>query len=150
MIYTDMKQLKRYRGLNSHLDTAIAYLEETGIDGLVPGRNEVDGDNVYINRFRYTTMAVEQAAFEAHEVYADIHLLESGRELIGVTPIDALEITGTDRESDNVECSGPVEAMVPMEPGKVLIVFPEDAHMVKIQAGEPVNVEKAVVKVRMN
>lgn len=150
MIYTDMEHLKRYRGLNSCLDTAITYLEETGVDGLEPGRNEVDGDNVYINRFHYTTMAVEEAAFEAHEAYADIHLLAEGRELIGITPITALEIIGTDREADNVECSGPVETLVPMEPGKVLIVFPEDAHMVKIQAGEPVNVEKAVVKVRMN
>lgn len=150
MIYTDMEHLKRYRGLNSHLDKAITYLEETGIDGLIPGRNEVDGDDVYINRFHYTTMPLEEAAFEAHEVYADIHLLGEGREYIGVTPITALKITGTDHEADNVECSGPVEILVPMMPGKVLIVFPEDAHMVKIQAGEPVNVEKAVVKVRIN
>ena len=149
MIYTDMEHLKRYMGLNGCLDTAITYLLEIGIEKLVTGRNEVDGDNVYINRFHYTTMPVEEAAFEAHEVYADIHLLAEGRELIGVTPILALEITGTDREADNVECRGPVETLVPMKPGKVLIVFPEDAHMVKIQAGDPVNVEKAVVKVRM-
>ncbi len=34
-----------------------------------------------------------------------------------------------------------------VEPGKVLIAFPEDAHMVKIQWGESCPVEKAVVKV---
>lgn len=150
MIYTDLEHLKRYLGLNRHLDTAITYLEETGIDGLTPGRNEVDGDNVYINLFRYTTIAEEEAAFEAHEIYADIHLLAEGRELIGVTPVTALNITGTDREADYVECGGSVEILVPMEPGKVLVVFPEDAHMVKIQAGEPADVQKAVVKVRMN
>ncbi len=150
MIYTDMEHLARYRGINSHLDTAITYLEKKGISGLVPGRNEVDVDNVYINRFHYTTMPVEEAAFEAHEIYADIHLLAEGREQIGVTPTAALTVTGTDREADNVECHGLVETLVPMEPGKVLIVFPEDAHMVKIQAEKPVNVEKAVVKVRMN
>ncbi len=150
MIYTDMEQLERYKGLSSHLDTAIAYLVKNGINSLNPGRNEVDGDNVYINRFQYTTIPVETAAFEAHEVYADIHLLAEGRELIGVTPITALKITGTDRETDYVACHGPVEILVPMEPGKVLIVFPEDAHMVKIQADDPANVVKAVVKVRMN
>lgn len=149
MIYTDLKHLKRYLGLNPNLDTAITYLEENGIEALAPGRNEVDGDNVYINRFNYTTIAEETAAFEAHEVYADIHMMAEGRELIGVTPVTALKITGTDREADYVECGGPVEIMVPMEPGKVLVVFPEDAHMVKIQAGEPANVQKAVVKVRM-
>ena len=48
-----------------------------------------------------------------------------------------------------MECCGPVETYVPMEPGKVLIVFPEDAHMVKIRSGKCVTVEKAVVKVRV-
>ena len=42
-----------------------------------------------------------------------------------------------------------METKIPMEPGKVLIVFPEDAHMVKIENNGPVNVEKAVVKVRV-
>lgn len=150
MIYTDLKHLKRYMGLNKNLDTAITYLGKNGMDSLAPGRNEVDGDNVYINVFRYTTIAPEEAAFEAHQVYADIHLMAEGRELIGVTPVTALEITGTDREADYVECGGPVELLLPMEPGKALVVFPEDAHMVKIQAGEPAQVQKAVVKVRMN
>ena len=102
-----------------------------------------------MNRFHYTTMPQEEAAFEAHEVYADIHLLAEGREYIGVTPIEKLTVTKVDREADNIECHGPVEVKIPMEPGKVLIVFPEDAHMVKIENGGAVKVEKAVVKVRV-
>lgn len=149
MIYTDMEHLDRYRGISESLDTAIGYLLKHGAGELTPGRNEVDGDKVFINRFHYRTMPQEQAAFEAHEVYADIHLVVEGREYIGVTPISRLDVTKTDRESDNIECTGEVETLVPMEPGKVLIVFPEDAHMVKILNGEPVQVEKAVVKVQM-
>ena len=149
MIYTDMEHLDRYRGICPQLDTAIDYLLENGLELLVPGRNEVDGDNVFINRFNYTTMPEEKAAFEAHESYADIHLLAEGREFIGVTPMDRMSVTSVDREADNVVCHGPVEVKVPMEPGKVLIVFPEDAHLVKIENGGPVHVEKAVVKVRV-
>lgn len=149
MIYTDMKHLARHKGLGAHMDTAIDYLLAHGIGDLVPGRNEVDGDNVYINRFSYTTMPEEEAAFEAHEAYADIHLLAEGCEFIGVTPMERMSVTSVDREADNVVCDGPVEVKVPMEPGKVLIVFPEDAHLVKIENGGPVKVEKAVVKVRV-
>lgn len=149
MIYADMKHLSRYRGISAGLDTAIDYLLKCGTDGLMPGRNEVDGDEVFINRFHYTTMPQEEAAFEAHEVYADIHLVVEGREYIGVTPLNRLQITKVEKESDNIECSGPVETLLPMEPGKVLIVFPEDAHMVKIANGVPAHVEKAVVKVHM-
>ena len=149
MIYTDMKHLARYRGMNKNLDAAIEYLAVNGLHKWKMGSNELDGGNVFINRFDYTTVPEEDAAFEAHLAYADIHLLRSGRELIGVTPVGLLEITGTDREADNMECCGPVETYVPMEPGKVLIVFPEDAHMVKIRSGKCVTVEKAVVKVRV-
>ena len=104
---------------------------------------------MFVNRFHYTTMPREEAAFEAHLDYADIHLLVEGREFIGVTPIEKLTVTKVDREADNIECHGPVETKIPMEPGKVLIVFPEDAHMVKIENGGAVKVEKAVVKVRV-
>ncbi len=149
MIYTDMKHLSRSKGISAHLDTAIDWLLNHDLAELVPGRNEVDGDNVFINRFGYTTMPEEEAAFEAHLEYADIHLLAEGQEFIGVTPIEDLTITKTDQEADNIECHGPVEVKLPMEPGKVLIVFPEDAHLVKVQRGNPVKVEKAVVKVRM-
>lgn len=149
MIYTDMEHLSRYRGISASLDTALDHLMKCGTDGLTPGRNEVDGEAVFINRFHYTTMPQEEAAFEAHEVYADIHLVVEGREYIGVTPLDRLEITKVDRASDNIECTGTVETLLSMEPGKVLIVFPEDTHMVKIQNGGPAHVEKAVVKVHM-
>lgn len=149
MIYTDMEHLDRYRGICPQLDAAIGYLMENGLELLVPGRNEVDGEDVFVNRFHYATIPQEEAAFEAHEVYADIHLLVEGREFIGVTPIERLTVTKVDREADNIECRGPVETKIPMEPGKVLIVFPEDAHMVKIENNGPVNVEKAVVKVRV-
>ena len=149
MIYTDMEHLYHYKGCCPQLDTAIDYLLENGLELLVPGRNEVDGEDVFVNRFHYTTMPQEEAAFEAHEVYADIHLLAEGREYIGVTPIEKLTVTKVDREADNIECHGPVETEIPMEPGKVLIVFPEDAHMVKIENGGAVKVEKAVVKVRV-
>ena len=149
MIYTDMEHLDRYRGICPQLDTAIDYLLENGLELLVPGRNEVDGEDVFVNRFHYTTMPQEEAAFEAHEVYADIHLLAEGREYIGVTPIEKLTVTKVDREADNIECHGPVEVKITMEPGKVLIVLPEDAHMVKIENGGAVKVEKAVVKVRV-
>ncbi len=149
MIYTDMEHLARYLGISAALDTAIKHLMGYRPEELTPGRNEVDGDQVFINRFHYTTMPLEEAAFEAHEAYADIHLVLEGREYIGVTPLSRLNVTGEDKESDNIECSGPVETLVPMEPGKVLIVFPEDVHLVKIADGGTAHVEKEVVKAKM-
>jgi len=61
MIYTKRKNLYRYLGQSQALDTAIRYLETADLAALTMGRNEVDGDQVFINRFDYQTMPQEQA-----------------------------------------------------------------------------------------
>jgi len=43
---------------------------------------------------------------------------------------------------------GPVDAWTVMRPGSLLIVFPEDAHLVKVQLNGCSAVKKAVFKVR--
>ena len=74
MIYTDLENLKHYQGINKNLDTAIRYLIEKGTENLVPGRNDVDGDNVFVNEFSYMTIPESEAIFEAHFDYADVHI----------------------------------------------------------------------------
>ena len=149
MIYTEIKYLDNYRGIRKSLDTAIEFLKNHSLDELKAGRNDVDGEEVFINRFGYETMPEEKAAFEAHEFYADIHLVLSGKEWIGVTDINKMNVTAVDKVTDSVDCDGPVENRLFMTPGKVLIVLPEDAHKVKIAVDSPERVEKAVVKVKM-
>jgi YhcH/YjgK/YiaL family protein len=149
MIAAEMTHLKRYRGICPALDIALDYLSAADLSQLTQGRNEVDGDQVFINRFDYTTIPEEEAVWEGHRDYADIHVLLSGREQIGVADADSLTLVREDRESDNVEYAGSVQTWVPMEPGRVLIVFPEDAHLVKVKLGDKSPVQKVVFKVRV-
>lgn len=148
MIYIPRDQLARYRGISAPLDTAIDYLACADLTQLAKGRNEVDGDNVFINRFDYTTLPEEEASWEGHIQYADIHVLLSGEERIGVTNAARLTATTRDEESDFVGYEGPVETWCTMRPGDILVVFPEDVHMVKVQLNGPALVEKAVFKVK--
>lgn len=148
MIYTKMKYLESYRGIHENLDKAIAFLKECDLKTLIIGRNEIDGDNVFINRFDYQTMPMNETSFEAHEKYLDIHLLLSGRERIGISDMANMKITGRDDVNDGIDCEGTIEQLIHMEPEDVLIAFPQDAHMVKIEASGTCTVEKAVVKVR--
>lgn len=148
MIYTDVSDLARYYGLSDNLDTALRFLEQCDQKALVLGRNDVDGENVYINRFDYETLPREETFFEAHEEYADIHILLSGEENIGISAPEGLRETGRDPETDFIGYEGEVESLCRMTPGKILIAFPKEAHMVKIQRSGPVQVEKAVVKVK--
>ena len=153
MIFCKLEQLGRYRGLSQHLDTAIRFLEEGGasrlkeadLTKLVMGRNEVDGEAVYVNRFAYDTAA--EAITEGHIRYVDVHLVLSGQEQIGVADVSTLEEIERREEEDCILFSGPFQSLCVMKPGDVLITFPEDAHSPKRQNGAPCHVEKAVIKV---
>ena len=149
MIYTDYKNLKQYYGLHPNMDVAITYLLENDIFKIKPGRNEVDKDKVFINQFDYKTISKEKGNFEAHYKYADIHLILDGCEYIGVSSMEDLCIIKEDKKEDSLCCKGKIENLLLMKPGKVLIVFPEDAHMVKLKNISESKVKKAVVKVKV-
>ena len=149
MIYTNFHQMSRYERLSPNLDTALRFLASADLTKLEMGRNEVDGDNVFINRFDYTTMPEEQAAWEGHKYYADIHVVLEGEERIGVTDAAALTAGDYDEAGDFIHYEGPVDAWVTMRPGDILIVYPEDVHMVKVQRNGPCPVKKAVFKVKV-
>lgn len=149
LIYAKRKDLNRYLGISSSLDSAIRFLQSADLSRLQMGRNEIDGDQAFVNRFNYETMPEEKAIWEGHVQYADIHVLLSGFERIGVTHRDALQETVRKPQEDFVGFEGPVNAWLKMTPEDFLIVFPEDVHMVKVIDGESTLVEKACFKCKV-
>ncbi len=149
MIYTKLAQLNRYKGMSISLDTAIDFLGKADLSQLVMGRNDVDGEQVYINRFDYTTLPEEEAIWEGHRYYADIHVVLEGEERIGVTDASSLTAGAYDEAGDFIPYEGPVDSWVTMRPGDVLVVFPEDVHKVKVQLYGASGVKKAVFKVKV-
>ena len=149
MIYTKRKNLYRYLGISQAMDTAIRYVLSEDLTQLAMGRNEIDADQVFVNRFDYQTMPQEQAIWEGHIQYADIHVLLSGQEKIGVTNVDMLSETVRKPEDDFVGFEGEVQSWFPMTTEDILIVYPEDIHKVKVIHGESTLVEKACFKVKV-
>ena len=149
MIYTKLKNIERYLGLSDSLDTAIRYLLTADLTKLTKGRNEIDGDQAFINRFDYNTMTPEEAIWEGHLQYGDIHVLLSGQEKIGVTNVEMLTETVRKVEEDFCGFEGEVQSWVPMTTEDILIVWPEDIHKVKVIHGESTLVEKACFKFKV-
>lgn len=149
MIYAKRTHLERYLGQSESLDKAIRFLLTTDLSTLQMGRNEIDGDEVFVNRFDYQTMEPEKAIWEGHETYGDIHVLLSGHEKIGVTDVSMLTATARRPEDDFIGYEGPVQTWLPMTPEDFLIVYPEDAHMVKVIDGESVPVQKTCFKFKV-
>lgn len=150
MIYTEVTSIVRYKGITDHLDRAINYLADHSLADLPVGRTEIDGDNVFVNRMSYETIDPSEGFFEAHIEYIDIHVILSGKEQILIS--DCSELTEVRRiaAEDFIEYKGNAGLVCHLCPGHLLIAFPEDAHMVKIIDGEKSQVEKAVIKVRIN
>jgi len=149
MIYTKKKYLHRYLGQSKSLDAVIHALLSGDLNTLTKGRNPIDGEEAFVNRFCYETMPQNQAIWEGHRLYGDMHVLLSGHEQIGVTNTDLLTCTEEKPEEDFVGFDGPVVTWLDMTPEDVLIVYPEDAHMVKVAAGDSCHVEKACFKFKV-
>ena len=147
MIYTEIKNIGRYHGIDEHLDKAIDYLCTHPLDGLEAGHYDIDGKLVYMNVFDYETIPEKGAFFEAHKKYADIHMTVEGEEIVGVSDMSKVSVKSFDEEKDLIEVNGTIEHYIKLIPGKALITLPEDAHMVKLAAGSPSAVKKAVIKV---
>lgn len=149
LIYTKRKYLERYLGLHDSLDAAIGHLLSADLRQLEKGRNAIDGERAFVNRFDYQTMPADQAIWEGHAQYGDIHVLLSGCEKIGISDAADLKEITRKPEEDFIGYEGPVRVWCPMTTEDILIVFPEDAHMVKVMDGQSVLVEKACYKFKV-
>ena len=63
MIIGKIKDLNRYKGLNDNLDKSIDFILNTDLLSLDHGRNEIDGDNTFLNRCSYTCLEEKDCFF---------------------------------------------------------------------------------------
>lgn len=150
MIYGKQQNAGQYSGLSKNLDLALGYIGKQDYSALVPGKNVLAGDDVYINCFSYETMESDQAFFEAHRDYLDLHVVLEGEEQIEVSYRGNLEEFEQDLSADYVGYKGKTEVVCLMRPGDFLVAFPEDAHKVKVKTNRVCQVKKAVFKIRVD
>lgn len=151
MIFDQAKNLDFYRnlGVEGRYAKAVDWLKSQDLKNLENGKYEIDGKMVYANVMSYTTVAWEEAKFEAHENYTDIQYIIEGKETMTYAPKDALkENVPYNPEKDVVfyDNSNPGVPVV-VGAGEFMIFNPWDGHKPKAAAGEPGTVKKVVVKI---
>ena len=150
MIFCKMTELPFYKGICANLDNAIDYAMHHSLKDLQLGSTPITGEDVYINRFDYTTKEPDQLLFETHQIFADIHLILEGQEMILTAPVETLNKVEADNNTDYIGSDGKETAVFHMRSDTVLIVFPGEAHKVKCTDGCSVLIKKGVIKVRIN
>ena len=145
MILGKLSEAKAYRGIHPRLDQVIDRLNDGFLSTVGPETMALEGDALYVTRFTYETLPLSETFFEAHKRYLDVHLMVAGQERVELASPGGLELF--EHRDDFYAYRGAAEQSLILQPGSFLVVFPEDAHRIKIQVNGPETVSKVVFKV---
>lgn len=151
MILDTLNQWPQYASISPRFQKAFAFLREVR-DDIVVGRHEIDGEDVYASVQKHLTKPLEERQFEAHRKYIDIQYIQRGRELIYWAPLPWLTtVTMAFKEEHDAALFKVIPDAVPIQvrAGQFAILFPEDGHVPSCAWGEPAEVLKVVVKVKI-
>ena len=148
MILDKLTAARAYRGIHPRLDAVLDRLNEAFLSTVGPETQKLEEDALYVTRFTYETLPLEDTFFEAHRRYLDVHLMMEGEERVEIASPEGLTLF--EHKDDFYAYRGEAEQSLILRPGSFLVVFPEDAHRIKIQVDGPKTVSKVVFKVRIN
>ena len=148
MIYAKNADALAYRGIHPNLDLALEHITPEFLASLRDNqRVELKGDLVYCTRFTYETIPQEESFYEAPRRYLDIHIMVEGEERVDMNRPEDLKLTDAQEGNDFYAYQGESWHSTVLKPGEFLVVFPGDAHRIKVQVDGPKTVSKAVFKV---
>ena len=147
MIFAKISNANEYKGICPGLDRALDMLADEAFLASVGSETiQLDGTALYATRFDYATLPEEETFYEAHKRYLDIHMLTKGEERVDIAHPETLEPFRN--EGDFYGFTGEAEQTVTLRNDNFLVVFPGDAHRIKMNpAGGPSQVSKVVFKI---
>ena len=138
---------KQYHANQKYWDEALSFLNDKKIDTLKPGKYLIDGDNVYAIITEGPTKSPEQAAWESHKKYIDLHYVIKGKEMIGVGAVAAASVIKPYDESKDIANYNAEGRFYAATPGEFFLFFPSDAHRPGIKTGGYESDKKLVIKI---
>lgn len=145
MILGKNREAAAYRGLHPRLDRALECLTDEFLTSVGTETMKLEGEALYVTRFDYDTAPFEETFFESHKRYLDIHVMVKGSERVDIAHPEGLTLY--ENKGDFYGYRGDAEQSVILRPGDFLVVFPGDAHRLKIAVDQPEAVSKVVFKI---
>ena len=136
MIQCLLPDAARLRGLSPEFACAIDWLLAHRPENIAPGSYLI-GSGVKVNCEEPRLRPTAEALLEAHVRYADIHVPIAGPEQVGLAYTSTLShpTSPYDAERDIRFYTDQYSTVTTVNPGEILIVFPEDAHAPNIGCG---------------
>jgi len=149
MIYDHLRNAALYWPLGENFKKALSYLSFTDFNKIEPGKYCIDDYNVFSIVQEYQTKLPSAGKWEAHNNYADIQYVFSGKEKMGFAQRDQMTVVEAyNQEKDIIIFQGEGNHIL-VESGFFTIFFPTDVHLPGIALDIPGKVKKVVVKVRV-
>lgn len=150
MIYAKNCSALDYRGIHPNLDLALEHIRPDFLARLSEERVELLAGQVWCTKFTYETLPDLECFFEAHKKFLDIHIMLSGTERVEIAPPEELSLLYSQPDNDFYAYRGQGHYKLELSPGDFLVVFPGDAHKIKMRAAGSSQVTKAVFKIRIH
>ena len=138
----------RYQQHKDWWDAALRFLDTANIAAMPVGDHDLIGKNVFVRVSEYSTKNPEDAFYESHQVYTDVHEVITGTELIGTTTGQLPVRTPYNAERDITFHNGTDEKTYVATPRTIFIFFPGEYHRPSMKVAENVPVKKAVIKIK--
>lgn len=149
MILDKLENAEIYKCISENLKKGFEFLTNTDLQNIEIGRYEIEGKDVFALVSEYDSKKPDDCRLEAHQNYADIQYIVSGKEAIGFVTLKNQEVTSPyNAEKDIIFFSGETSALI-LEAGMFAVFFLQDAHRPCMQIDGPEKVKKVVVKVRI-
>lgn len=135
-------------GIGANFAAACEFIAKSDFASLKPGRNEIDGDNVFVNCCTAEYATPENRKVEFHKRYFDIHIPLEADERIGLAPLDESAPQTFDDANDCGFAEQHVEWFT-VRRGEFAICWPKTcAHAPAVTTDAPKSVRKLIVKIK--
>ena len=148
MIIDTIENLSNYASLNPLFADVVAFLNANDLQTMEPGKYPIKDKDLFLNLQVAKQRTKESAFIETHIEMVDIQIPISCAETYGYSPLCDLPEFEYDAELDMTKY-GDTKAQdyVTLEPGLMVIFFPDDGHAPCI-IDEP-EIKKAIFKVKV-
>lgn len=148
MILDRIENFDKYVSLNPNFAKVLEFLQNSNLQNLPLGRNEICGDSVFANVVEVKPKSKSEAPIEIHRKYIDVHIPLSSDEVIGCTPLAELTFAEFIEADDAALYPTSLQARdyFNVKRGDFAIFFPQDGHAPAIT---DVPLKKIIVKVAM-
>lgn len=131
-----------------HWQQAFQFLKSANLNELPIGKQELEGEHLFVSVAEYYGKQKPDALYEAHKKYIDIQYIIEGEEIIGLTTLDKVTIKEAYNEEKDItfyDFEG--GEYLKATPKNFFLFFPEDVHRPSITAGDSILIKKIVVKI---